>query len=141
VPERVFSIGNVAADGSVEYLTTSYLYGPGGPAVSCSSGAVAMNGRPFVHGFEIYLEKATLAHTSGSLPLTVYTPDGKAESPALGGSGDPVDSFALEIQTAIEGVTSSKEPALLSGQLARDALVLCHRECESVKTGQAIAVR
>ena len=32
------------------------------------------------------------------------------------------------------------EPDLLSGQLARDSLVLCHRECESVKTGKAVAV-
>ena len=40
---------------TVSYLTTSYLYGPGGPAVTCSSGALSMSGRPFVHGYEIYL--------------------------------------------------------------------------------------
>jgi predicted dehydrogenase len=57
VPGHVFSTG-VVADGAVSYLTTSYLYGPGGPAVTCSSGALAQKGRPFVHGFEIYLEKA-----------------------------------------------------------------------------------
>ena len=44
VPARVFSSGLLGADGSVDYLTTQYLYGPGGPAVSCSSGAVAMKG-------------------------------------------------------------------------------------------------
>ena len=38
------------------------------------------------------------------------------------------------------GVKRGKEPDLLSGQLARDALVLCHREIESVKTGKAVAV-
>ena len=38
------------------------------------------------------------------------------------------------------GVIAGKEPALLSGQLARDALVLCHREIESVKTGKPVAV-
>jgi predicted dehydrogenase len=141
VPDRVFSTGVVAQDGSVEYLTTSYLYGAGGPAISCSSGAVAMSGRPFVHGFEIYLEKATLAHSSGSLPLTVYSPDGTAHTPNLGGSGDPVDSFAVEIQTAVDGVASGNEPALLSGQLARDALVLCHREIDSVNKRQAVSVR
>src|SRR5919202_109295 len=72
VPPQVFSGGVVAADGSVEYLTTQYLYGPNGPAVSCSSGAVAMSGRQFVHGYEIYLEKATLAYDSGGVPLTAY---------------------------------------------------------------------
>src|SRR5262249_20980585 len=121
VPARVFSTGVVGSDGSVEYLTTQYLYGPGGPAVSCSSCAVAMSGRPFVHGFEVYLEKATLAYDSGGTPLTLFTPDGKAEQPPLG-SGDPVASFAQEIAAAVEGVRTGQEPALLRGQLARDAL-------------------
>ena len=36
---------------------------------------------------------------------------------------------------------AGKEPDLLSGQLARDALVLCHRECDSVTTGKAVDVK
>src|SRR5262249_22485839 len=122
-----------------EYLTTQYLYGPGGPALTCSSGAVATSGRPFVHGYELYLEKATLTYSSGGVPLTVFTPDGKSHNPALG-SGDPIDSFALELQTAVDAVAAGKEPDLLSGQLARDALVLCFREIESVKSGKAVEV-
>lgn len=140
VPDRVFSTGVVAPDGSVEYLTTQYLYGAGGPALSCSSGAVAMSGRPFVHGFEIYLEKATLVHDSGTQPLTVLGADGSVNVPQLTG-GDPIDAFAAELETAVSGVASGKEPDLLSGQLARDALVLCHKECESVKSGRAVSVR
>ena len=64
---------------AVNYLTTQYLFGPGGPAVSCSSGALAQKGRPFVHGYEIYLERATLVYESGTCPLTVLTADGKVE--------------------------------------------------------------
>jgi predicted dehydrogenase len=139
VPKRVFSSGLVAADGSVEYLTTQYLY-DGGPALSASSGAVAAAGRAFVHGFEVYLEKATFAHNSSGLPLTIYSADGTASVPVLGGSGDPVDSFAVELQTAVEGARTGQTPRLLSGELARDALVLCHRECESVKAGKAVVV-
>jgi predicted dehydrogenase len=139
VPKAVFSAGTVEGD-AVNYLTTSYLYGPGGPAVTCSSGAVAMSGRPFVHGFDIYLEKATLAYDSGGTPLTVFTNDGKATQPDLSGGGDPIASFAAELHAAVEGVRTGKEPDLLSGQLARDALVLCHKECESVKTGQAVKI-
>src|SRR4029453_1615734 len=48
-PGKVFSSGVLEND-AVAYLTTQYLYGPGGPAVSCSSGALAQKGRPFVHG-------------------------------------------------------------------------------------------
>jgi predicted dehydrogenase len=139
VPSRVFSSG-VIADNTVVYLTTQYLYGPGGPAISCSSGAVSQKGRPFVHGFEIYLEKATLVYESGTSPLTLLSADGKAEQVQLAGEPDATTAFTLEIQAAIDGVKAGKEPDLLSGKLARDALVLCHQECQSVRTGRAVAV-
>ncbi|MBX9624812.1 MAG: Gfo/Idh/MocA family oxidoreductase [Gemmataceae bacterium] len=139
VPREVFAVGTVEGD-AVTYLTTSYLYGPGGPAVTCSSGAVCMPGRPFVHGFEIYLEKATLVYSSAGPALTLLTADGKSEQPAVTGSGDPLAAFTDELQTAVEAIRTGREPALLSGRLARDALVLCHREIESVKTGRPVAV-
>lgn len=139
VPRSVFSVG-VVESGAVTYLTTSYLYGPGGPAITCSSGAVSMAGRPFVHGFEIYLERASLIFSSGSPALTLLTADGKSTQPSLPGGSDPLSAFTDELQTAVDGMTAGKEPDLLSGQLARDALVLCHRECESVKAGKAVEV-
>jgi predicted dehydrogenase len=137
VPKSVFASGTVE-NGVVTHLTTNYLY-VGGPAVACTSGAIAMKARPFVHGYELYLEKATLAYESGTCPLTVLHADGKTEQPALG-SGDPVAAFTTEIQTAADGAETGKMPALLSGQLARDALVMCLKECESVKTGKVVAM-
>jgi predicted dehydrogenase len=139
VPEKVFSSG-LEDQGAVVYLTTNYLYQNGGPTVSCSSGAIAQQGRPFVHGYEIYLEKATLVYESGALPLTVLTADGKAKQPKLKGGGDPIAAFTTEIQTAVDGVRAGREPDLLSGKLARDALVLCHKECQSVRTGKTVSV-
>ena len=151
VPKQVFSVGTVdttiqecgypsgwVEQVTVTYLTTSYLYGPGGPAVTCSSGAVAMSGRSFVHGFEIYLERATIILDSGGTPLTVFTNDGKATHPEIPGGGDPIAAFTNEIQAAVDGIQAGKEPDLLSGKLARDALVMCHKEIESVKTGRAV---
>ena len=139
VPRQVSATG-IEDKGAVQYLTTLYLYGAGGPAVSCSSGAVAQKGRPFVHGYEIYLEKATLVYESGTAPLTVLTADGKVEQPALAGGDDATTAFTREIQAAVDGVSAGKEPDLLSGQLARDALVLCYKECESVRSGRAVEV-
>jgi predicted dehydrogenase len=139
VPGRVFSSG-LEAGGAVEYLTTQYLYGPGGPCVSCASGALAQKGRPFVNGYEIYLEKATLVYESGTAPLTVLIADGKVEQPQLPGGGEATAAFTAEIQAAVDGVTIGREPDLLSGKLARDALVLCHRECESVRSGVPVEV-
>ena len=93
-----------------------------------------------MHGFEIYLEQAMLTFESGVCPLTLYGADGKVEQVPLGGDGDPVTAFTHEIQAAVDGVQASKEPDLLSGQLARDALVMCHREIESVVSGQAVSL-
>ena len=138
VPKAVFACGT-SENGVVTHLTTNYLYGDGGPAIACSSGAIAMKARPFVHGFEIYLETATLVYESGTCPLTVLHADGKSEQPVLG-SGDPVAAFTTEIQTAVDGVRAGKMPDLLSGQLARDALVMCLKECESVRTGRVVTV-
>jgi predicted dehydrogenase len=140
VPRAVFSTGVIDPAGTVTYLTTQYLYGPGGPSVTCSSGAVAMPGRPFAHGYEIYLEGATLVYDSGGPPLTVHAADGTTTQPALAGGGDPIAAFATELQTAVDAARTGVEPDLLSGKLARDALVLCYRECESVRTGREVAV-
>ncbi len=138
VPKQVFSNG-VLDNGTVTYLTTQYLYGLGGPAISCSSGAEAMKARPFVHGFEVYLERATITYESGTCPLTVLHADGKSEVVPRG-SADAVDSFAAEIQLAADGVAAGRAPDALSGKLARDALVMCLKECESVREGRAVKV-
>jgi predicted dehydrogenase len=139
VPRKVFSTG-VIENGAVQYLTTQYLYGPGGPCVTCSSGALAQKGRMFVHGYEIYLERATLVYESGTTPLTVLTADGKTKQPKLKGGTAATTAFTTELQAAIDGVRTGMEPALLSGRLARDALAMCLDECRSVRTGKAVAV-
>jgi predicted dehydrogenase len=139
VPGKVFSSG-LQENGSVQYLTTQYLYGTDGPAVSCSSGALAMKGRPFVHGYEIYLERATLVYESGATPLTLLTADGKMKQPTLKGGGEATTAFTAEIQTAVDGIRAGRESDLLSAKLARAALVLCFKECQSVQSGKAVSV-
>ncbi len=140
VPSAVFSTGVIEND-AVQYLTTQYLYGSGGPCVSCSSGAIGQKGRPFVHGYELYLERATLVYESGTTPLTVLHSDGRTEQPKLESGDDATAAFTAEIQAAVDGVVSGRLPDLLSGKLARDALVMCHRECESVRTGKPVSMK
>jgi hypothetical protein len=139
VPGQVFSTGVFKKD-TVAFLTTQYLYGPGGPTVSCSSGDICQKGRPFVHGYELYFERATLLYESGAIPLTLLTADGKSEQPALQ-QADEITAFARELQVAVEASVSGKEPDLLRGQLARDALVMSYKECESVRTGKPVSIR
>jgi predicted dehydrogenase len=154
VPKSVFSTGVLVDDSlreskstrgasappTVDHLTTSYLYGHEGPAVTCSSGALTMKGRPFVHGYELYLEKATLVYESGTCPLTVLKADGSSEQPKLAGGDDATAAFTLEIQAAVDGIKAGKEHDYLSGKLARDALVMCYREMDSVKSGKVVAI-
>jgi predicted dehydrogenase len=139
VPERIFSSG-LEENGAVQYLTTEYLYGKDGPAVSCSSGALAMKGRPFVHGYEIYLERATLVYESGTTPLALLTADGKLKQPKLKAGSEATAAFTAEIQAAVDGIQAGRAPDLLSANLARDALVLCFKECQSVRSGKVVAV-
>jgi predicted dehydrogenase len=139
VPREVYSRG-VVENGTVVHLTTQYLYDRGPTCITCSSGAICMSGRPFVHGFNLYLEKATLLYSSDGKPLTVLAADGKQEQPKFAGGDDATTAFTSELQAAVDGIVRGKEPDLLSGQLARDALVMCHRECESVLTGRVVRV-
>jgi hypothetical protein len=87
------------------------------------------------------LERATLIYESGATPLTVLHSNGQTEQPNFEGSDDGTAAFTVEIQTAVDGVASNRLPDLLSGKLARDALAMCHRECESVRTGKPIEVK
>lgn len=142
VPEKVFATGTIEKK-TVQYLTTQYLY-PGkpgkGPSVTCSSGAVAQKGREFIHGFEIYLEKGMLVYDSQARPLTLFTADGKAKVVKIKGSGDPTAAFTLEIQAAVDSLGKKKPHDYLSAKLARDALVMCYKECQSVETGKPVSV-
>jgi predicted dehydrogenase len=72
--------------------------------------------------------------------LVVILPDGTVQKPTLG-SGDPVDAFTLELSAAVNAVATSTEAPALAGELARKALVLCHAEIESVKTGERVSIK
>jgi predicted dehydrogenase len=139
VPKEVYSRG-VVEKGVVQHLMTHYVYENGPGCVTCSSGALCQKGRPFVHGFEVYLEKAALLYSSDGKPLTVLTSDGKAEQPQFPGGAEATTAFTAELQAAVAGIAAGQEPDLLRGQLARDALVMCHKECESVLSGQAVQI-
>lgn len=143
MPKSVFSAGRVV-DGGVRFATTQFLY-ENGLAVSASSGVIDQQGRSFTHAFEIYLEKATLLYDGAEIegkwtplmPLTILTKDGKAKPVKLPAGGD---AFVAELSAAAKAVKSGVMSPLLSGALAADALKLCHREIQSVKSGKIVKV-
>lgn len=142
MPTAVTSRGVVGLHNSIQHTATQYHYPPDrGPAcVTSTSGALCMKGRPFIHGFEIFMEKATLLFHAGLQPLTLLTLDGEVQKLQLPGGSDPVEAFADEILSALLGVLNQEPSDLLRAELARDALILCRKEEESIRTGQTVSV-
>ena len=130
----------------VERFSTQFLYDPP-RMVTAASGVIDQQGRPFTHAYEIYLEKATLFFDYMAVPkvgdavtpLTVLLNDGKVLRPKLG-PGDPSDAFVAELGEVVRAVRSNTTSPLLAGELARDAVVLCQKQTESIVRGRAVKV-
>lgn len=146
-PAQVFSRG-LQEDGYVNHVHSLYLYDDANLAVSAVSGGIAAEGLTFAHGFEFYFEQATIQLAAGTLggdwcvdrPLTVFA-KGKLTSPKLKGGSEWCSAFTSELQMAVDAVKSGQLPPQLSGELARDALRLCHAEAKSIATGKPVKVR
>lgn len=145
MPKAVHSVGTMRGP-VVERFTTQFLFDPP-RMVTASSGVIGQQGRPFTHAYEIYLEKAMLLFDYMALPkigdavtpLTVLTADGKATRPKLPG-GDPTVAFVAELGEVVRSVKANRPSPLLAGELARDAVVLCRKQTESVVKGRAVKV-
>jgi predicted dehydrogenase len=146
MPTAVASQGRMRGE-VVEYCDTLFRFSDASLVVSAASGVVNQQGRAFTHGFEIHLEKATLQYDFAVidgkprqlLPLTVYEADGKVRQPELG-DGDPVRAFEGEIEEIAAAIASGRSSPVLSGELARDALRICHAQTESVRGRRETAV-
>ena len=56
------------------------------------------------------------------------------------GNGDPVVAFEAEIEEVVHCLEANADSPILSGELARDAIHLCHKQTESVRTRAAVKV-
>ena len=147
MPTAVFSRGRMRGD-VVEMVTTQFLFDNPSLVVTAASGVINQQGRAFTHAYEVYFERATLLFDFAVLdgkpqlatPVTVLSADGKVSRPELG-SGDPIDAFASEIKEVVKSVRTGKPSTLLAGDLALDALTLCHEQTESVRKGRLVKVR
>jgi predicted dehydrogenase len=147
MPTAVTSQGRMRGD-MVEYCVSQFQFADPSLVVTSASGVINQQGRPFTHGFEIHLEKATLYYDFTVLaggkqqatPLTVVNAKGKADQPKLP-LGDPMLlAFDAEIPEVVKSATSGKPSALLAGSLARDAIVLCHKQTQAVKGGKTVRI-
>ena len=137
MPRAVVSIGYLGSSATIEHIDTHYHYGDAGPVVTAEGGWLAQQGCPFEHGYDLYLERATLKFNSSSgLPPQLLTLDGKVSQPRLSGR----DGFVEELQEAVKAVGSGRPSRVLSGASARDSLALCLKEIQSAKTGRRVGI-
>lgn len=136
MPKAVGAQGYVGRGGTVEYINTHYQY-PGKMAISAEGGWLAQQGCPFEHGYDVYFEEATLKfNSSWGVPPQLLTKDGKVRKPRLPGK----DGFVGELQEAVDTVARGKASKEQGGQSARNSLLLCLKEIESVKKGKKITI-
>ncbi len=144
LPRAVAGQGRMRGE-VVAYCQSMFRFPDASLVVSAASGVVNQPGRAFTHGFEIHLEKATLQYEFAVIdgkprlfmPLTVYEADGRVRQPELG-DGDPVRAFQGEIAEIVGALDSGRPSPILSGDLARDALLLCHKQTEAVRSGREV---
>jgi predicted dehydrogenase len=144
MPERVTSQGRMRGE-VAEYWNSQCDFADRELVVSATSGIIRQQGRGFLHGFEIHLEKATLAYEfmivrdqpHVAMPLTVFDNKGNAERPALG-DGDPLMAFEAELKEVLKCFKAGRASPILAGDLARDAVVLCNKQTQSMKSGKSV---
>jgi hypothetical protein len=73
------------------------------------------------------------------MPLKILTSEGEVLRPEIGG-GDPTESFGDEIAEVVRCVQENRPSTVLCGDLARDAIVLCHTQTQAVSQRQPVDV-
>jgi predicted dehydrogenase len=145
MPTKVTSQGRTRGN-VVEFCETLFNFKDESLVVRATSGVINQQGRPFTHGFEVYLEKATLNYELGAyadnvetMPLKVLTQKGKVLRPDLG-AGDEITAFEAEIKEVARSIKAGAADSILSAELARDAIVLCQKQSESVMKKKPVRV-
>ncbi len=137
MPTGVFSNGRMRGS-VVDYCNSVFTFSDPDIVVSAVTGVINQQGRPFTHGFEIHLEHATLqfefagfADEAENMPMKLLKADGSIERPDLG-DGDPVLAFGREIDEVVRSIEAGRPSPIVSGDLARDAILLCEAQARSV---------
>lgn len=138
VPQSVRATGVVGPDGAVQYIQTQYLYKEDNFCISAQSGALSMPALGFEHGFDIYLEKATLQYNNLFTGNDIWLYPAAGEKQTL--TPRRPEAFVAQLQHAVECVNAGKDSALISGSSARMALKVCLNELEAVISGSEVKV-
>ena len=142
MPSTVRTVGRLRGK-VAEYFTSQFEFRNKRMVVTATCGTLPQQGRDFNHGYEVNLQRGTLLFDFSvlrgkpvvSTPVTVLDEVGRVHRPRLG-AGDPIDSFADELREVVTSIRKGKPSAILSGHLARDALVMCDQQARSLESGK-----
>lgn len=144
MPKRVTSTGRMRGE-VVSYCQSQFEFEDEDVVVSSTGGVIDQQGRPFTHGYEIHLEKATIhfefaafADEGETMPLKLVDDQGKVIRPELPAS-DEVSAFAAELNEVADSIANNQTSPILDGMLARDAVIMCQKQTESVKSGAPVS--
>ena len=137
MPNAVASTGYVSREGIVEYLSTHYHYRDRTMGIIAEGGWLSQQGCPFEQSYEVYFEEGTLKFHSywGQSPV-LLTKDGKTRRPELARK----DAFVAELQEAVDTLAKGRDSAILGGNSARNSLLLCLKEIQSVRNGGRVRI-
>lgn len=134
-PSAVFSTGVTGPGGSVNHVTTQYLY-PGGPAVYAEGSWLLAKG--FSMAYTLNCERATLDFdlARGAEAMQV-TETGRVPQTI---NYDGPDGYGSEVAYMVDCVRKREAPAVVTARDGLSALEICEAEEESVKTGKVVTV-
>ncbi len=147
IPTEVSASGWLHQD-SVQYAQMLYRFADPSVAVTASSGVGSSAARGFTHGFEIQFDQATLtfefaAHVEGAVTLgpMIYEGADKASSISLEPM-DEIDAFVAEIEDFAKSIEAQhcEMSCPLNPVLASEAVKVCHRVDESVRSSKSVSI-
>ncbi len=163
MPRSVSSHGRMRGD-VVTYCETQFTCDDADQVVSAASGVIDQQGRSFTHAFEVHFERATLLYDfavidgqpHAATPLTVLDnrkrvvrpgeknrrqkAEGRSSENKVGAAADEIAGFVAELTEMARSIKSGEPSEILGGTLAADALLLCQRQSQAVKTGRLVRV-
>jgi predicted dehydrogenase len=142
---REVTVAGRERDGLAEFWHAQFRFPERDLVVEATCGTIGQQGRAFVHGYEIHLERATLAFEFAVIggegqylckPVLVDE-RGHVQRPRLPGS-DPVDAFADELGEVQRCIRERRPSEILGADLAQDAMRICEKESLSLQRGRAV---
>ena len=148
MPTAVTSQGRMRGE-VVEYCVSQFQFADPSLVVSAASGVINQQGRSFTHGFEIHLEKATLYFdfaVAGTAASANHAPDvarrqrqGRPAASCRPATRCWPRSRPRSRKSLARSIAASPPPCS-RGELARDAIILCHKQTQAVKSGKTVKI-